>query len=1469
MAMMRDVMPMMPLPAFDGGYHALVARPQRGGAVRLAAVDRETGALRGHGGEAGYAGEREAVAAAAAAIGRSSSGVASGGSAVRSATRGVALLGYAAVGGNAYVLLATKARECATLPWGEAVMVPTETQWKKLALRWPDQPMAKAESKSLQAMLEYQVSDVHIFAAGGSDLTRPLALQAATEKTGADAAGIECSAFPGADGEFVHNGMLAEPFAAAGVGGMCPVLVQGFAESRSFADGMSQRRWNLLLIARRSWLHPGPRFLARGLNARFMPGNEVECEHVLWVAKDNRQPDMPKAVRWASHIWRRGSVPIWWEQRMEKVVGDAEIYVRANPTRGAPVYFEHIFARYEKLVAASVPGVGTAVGSDGPTRTSFTCINMLRCAEGKAEVQLTEFFQQAVREARTAMSAGSSANGEASRAIDVVNFDWHGTVKQMGEDGAVEGMWERLQPHIALSGFSMGTIELPNEQGQKARVTLDHVQEGVLRFNCADSLDRTNLGGFYAGLQTLVAMCKALGVDISPPKGPARNGLPPGWEMRMHDGKPFYIDHNTKTTTWTHPEAAALQRDQNDEGANEGEDKDDLAGLWDVYEEVVDVARDEVSAGTRRFKDLVSSQLLSALAEIHVSQGDVHASVYTGTKASHSRSMHVLSAERPRGGHRANKAANAAISIQRRIVNFGADPGRLLQQEAFLGQSKEGGRTYAHMLPSLRPPYQCASSGVSAEATPLRVPASVFPGGSPSAALLLGPAATGLYGGVWVCPPTDDAPIAELAIGLARPTAVRALVLTLCRGQSETTTPSFVDIAMGDSLDALDDVAMNVCLPRAPSGTPFWVSLEAAARTQRPGAVLCDFIQDFGSVDDAKAGERGGRWWDGAYVARVIQLRFRGSGRSVPALTLGPVEVVGDTIGADGSEGAIDALARQPEPPAVESGDEEEQYAACLEQEAARAKSAEREISLRARLELEAQRLRLGVSCARRDAIAASSGIELSAMDPNKAVKREERGARLIADAHRGSAAAMTTPSSSVPRIASAGSVATPVRAGAGPVGGSTTNVAAAGSAGPGRRMDFPLSGDAQALSSMHTRLAAARRATRAGVARKLRAMYAGLADELPADAALAAAGTPHDLAAAPGAFLALNVPTAESSAHASCVLTSVGGRWHAPAGVREVSFHVVLGTRARASVAAVEGTWDDKSFPAPAVQLHAESAIGTKAALLGEWAADLNTVPLAHPAACRMVRVTIRLPRDAPESAVLSATRVRVMGDPLPVEPPAPPASLVPSPAERSMLQAALEGGQQAVLSRVTCAWEQQHLSGLELGIPQGVAVSAIRVDAQLALWTSRTSLEPLDSTDLPSDASPIPPVPPAVPEQVVMRLTARVAAAGQGGEGGLADNVEVREVDAGVFLLPPAQAPLGIFDPGKQTGLVFELPRALVGARSLMVETLPPPGRVVAPADPSEAEDDAQHGNAGALLGGKVRLYARSDPLGLGARR
>ena len=56
--------------------------------------------------------------------------------------------------------------------------------------------------------------------------------------------------------------------------------LQGVVDSRVLEDADGQR-YMLVLFSRRSRLHPGMRYIARGLNGLASPGNEIECEQVI------------------------------------------------------------------------------------------------------------------------------------------------------------------------------------------------------------------------------------------------------------------------------------------------------------------------------------------------------------------------------------------------------------------------------------------------------------------------------------------------------------------------------------------------------------------------------------------------------------------------------------------------------------------------------------------------------------------------------------------------------------------------------------------------------------------------------------------------------------------------------------------------------------------------------------------------------------------------------------------------------------------------------------------------------------------------------------------------------------------------------------------------------------------------------------------------------------------------------------
>ena len=105
-------------------------------------------------------------------------------------------------------------------------------------------------------------------------------------------------------------------------------------------------------------------------------------------------------------------------------------------------------------------------------------------------------------------------------AITVVNFDWHANIKSLGEAKTVEGLWTALRSYLVDAGVSHGVCESTQEsslgsvdKSVHAKMTFKW-QRGVLRYNCADSLDRTNLASYFAAIQVLAEQCGLLGLGV-------------------------------------------------------------------------------------------------------------------------------------------------------------------------------------------------------------------------------------------------------------------------------------------------------------------------------------------------------------------------------------------------------------------------------------------------------------------------------------------------------------------------------------------------------------------------------------------------------------------------------------------------------------------------------------------------------------------------------------------------------------------------------------------------------------------------------------------------------------------------------------------------------------------------------------------------------------------------------------------
>ncbi|PON83295.1 SAC domain containing protein [Trema orientale] len=753
-----------------------------------------------------------------------------------------AILGYAALGSIGLLLVATKlTATIPNLPGGGVVYTVTESQWIKISLQNP-QPQGKGELKNVQELTDLDIDGKHYFCET-RDLTRSFPSR---------------MSFNDPDDEFVWNGWFSLPFKNIGLPQHCVILLQGFAECRSFGSS-GQLEGIVALIARRSRLHPGTRYLARGLNSCFSTGNEVECEQLVWVPKKGGQ-----SVPFNTYVWRRGTIPMWWGAELKITAAEAEIYVSdRDPYKGSTQYYQRLSKRYD----ARNFDVAVGVSQNRKALVPIVCINLLRNGEGKSESILVQHFEESLNFIR------STGKLPYTR-IHLVNYDWHASTKLKGEQQTIEGLWKLLKAPTVSIGISEGDY-LPSRQRIKdckgeiihsdnleGAFCLRSRQNGVIRFNCADSLDRTNAASYFGSLQVFMEQCRRLGISLDSNLafgyqsvnnyGGYSAPLPPGWEKRSDavTGKIYYIDHNTRTTTWTHP----------------CPDKP-----WKRF----DMTFEE-------FKRSTILSPVSQLADLFLLAGDIHATLYTGSKAMHSQILSIFNEDAGKF-KQFSAAQNMKITLQRRYKNAIVDSSRQKQLEMFLGM-----RIFKH-LPSISlNPLNVASRPSGFLLKPVT---SMFPSAIGGSSLL----SFKKKDLIWVCPQAAD--VVELFIYLGEPCHVCQLLLTISHGADDSTYPSTIDIRTGRNLDGLKLVLEGASIPQCVNGTNLLIPLAgpisaedmavtgAGTRLQDQDTSTIPLLYDFEEVE----GELD-------FLTRVVAVTFypADSGRS--PMTLGEIEVLGVSL---------------------------------------------------------------------------------------------------------------------------------------------------------------------------------------------------------------------------------------------------------------------------------------------------------------------------------------------------------------------------------------------------------------------------------------------------------------------------------------------------------------------------------------------------------------------------------------------
>ena len=237
-------------------------------------------------------------------------------------------------------------------------------------------------------------------------------------------------------------------------------------DGRASEGSNTMSQYLLTLISRRSVKRAGLRYLRRGVDEEGNTANGVETEQIL------SDPDWTPSSRLYSFVQIRGSIPIFFSQSPYSFKPVPQIQHSADMNHRACVkHFENISERY-------------------------------------GEVQVTSLVEKHGNEAIVGQAYEhhidrlNDSGGINGNLVGFEWFDFHAICRGMKFEN-VSILMNSLGKKLDSFGT---TVEVDGKQVSK--------QSGVLRTNCMDCLDRTNVVQSAVGRRALELQLKSEGIDL-------------------------------------------------------------------------------------------------------------------------------------------------------------------------------------------------------------------------------------------------------------------------------------------------------------------------------------------------------------------------------------------------------------------------------------------------------------------------------------------------------------------------------------------------------------------------------------------------------------------------------------------------------------------------------------------------------------------------------------------------------------------------------------------------------------------------------------------------------------------------------------------------------------------------------------------------------------------------------------------
>ncbi|XP_006649507.1 phosphoinositide phosphatase SAC2 isoform X2 [Oryza brachyantha] len=280
-------------------------------------------------------------------------------------------------------------------------------------------------------------------------------------------------------------------------------LIHGFFKQSKLS--VSGKEFWLTLIARRSRHFAGTRFLKRGVNEKGRVANDVETEQIVFEDTPDEVPCQISSV-----VQHRGSIPLVWFQETSRMNIRPDIILKPDVDyKATRLHFENLALRYGNPIII----LNLIKTREKKPRESLLCAEFAKAIhyinKGLPDDRRLKFLHMDLSKLsrRKGTSVLALLDKVASDVLDLTDF-LHGEITRSKSEDASSG-----QGPVANSG-DIESIEDQNLCATKLVPLL--LQKGVLRTNCIDCLDRTNVAQFAYGLAALGRQLHVLQLNETP-----------------------------------------------------------------------------------------------------------------------------------------------------------------------------------------------------------------------------------------------------------------------------------------------------------------------------------------------------------------------------------------------------------------------------------------------------------------------------------------------------------------------------------------------------------------------------------------------------------------------------------------------------------------------------------------------------------------------------------------------------------------------------------------------------------------------------------------------------------------------------------------------------------------------------------------------------------------------------------------